>query len=421
MSTITIAPTQTLLPGLIPIRTQQQQRPPQFGGAGAGVAPPASTAAAGQRFPSTGGRVLKPLTENEVQSLPLTTGEQAVAEFIATYPQCGTREQVSRFIQLSKVAKWRGIDMQSVVRTLVIGGTIDGRVPDGATSRVAGLEFAPSTVGRRGKRQNMSFPSMLWLIAVNNCGHLDALNLGIERVMEGTYGLTVPSVPVAAVRDDPPSSDEINTALAEFFVAHPECSANRKAIYKLLNLIDEYHLSGRDLFALFRTLGLERHLPSLPATGVSRVDKMRIRQQAPPVRGKALSNNVYKMSLLWMLLSEYCGRMDAVIDELSHILSGHLEQGQLGSPGSMQDVTAAVENAPYVRRRRQRRGNSVAETIAPARMPSSALSSSSSSFSSGTAAMSSMSPLSPAASAAASSTAMGLFQPRTPFNPFRLT
>jgi len=299
-----------------------------------------------------------PLTQREVLSLPLSAGEQAVTDFIAAYPQCGTHEQIGRFIQLVKAGHWRGVDMTSVVRTLSLGGTIHGSVPSSAQSRIAGLEFQQQTAGRRGKRKNQPLPSLLWQVAVNNCGNLDDLNLGIERVLEGTYGLTVPDVPLQMPSSEPPSSVEVNQALTEFFTAHPTCSAKKGAIFQLLHLIDDHHLTGRDVFALFRTMGLEHHLPAVPSGSGYRVAGLSVNPATAPVRGHAVEKHIYKMSLLWMLLSEYCGQMDEIVAEMTNILSGHIDASRMGQPGPLSQVVETMSQLPpvqYPRRGRPRK------------------------------------------------------------------
>lgn len=321
-----------------------------------------------QRRPvATPGTMRQPattLTTREVRSLPLTGTEQAVAQFLAQYPQCGSAEEITRFIQLVKVANWRGVDIRSVLRTLDLGGTIDGSVPYSGQARVADLQFTPATEGQRGRRKEKQLPSLLWQIVLNNCGDLYDLNVGIASVLEGTYGLTVPETPPPPPSSAPPSAEEVNQGLSELFAAYPECRMNRDAIYQLLNLIDNHNLVGRDVFALFRTLGLEGHLPSVPPSSGYRVADLTVARATPPVRGEALEKQVYKESLLWMLLSEYCDQIDDIVPELNNILSGQIRANQLGQPGPLSDIATRFEEAPPQQRQTQtsRRGRRVRQS-----------------------------------------------------------
>lgn len=296
--------------------------------------------------PPQGG--VAPLTQREIRSLPLSDGEQAVATFMATHPQCGSMEQISRFMQLVKAANWRGIDITSVIRTLGLGGTVKGPAPSAARTRVGGMELTEQTMGKRGKRKDQRFPSLLWQIILNNCGDLDSLNIGIESVMQGNYGLTVPVTALAQPSTAPPSSVEVNQALTQFFTAHPECKVKQSAINQLLNMIDDHQLTGRDIFALFRTLGLEGHLPVMPTTSGYRVAGLSISPTTPPLRGQALEKQQMKMSLLWMLLSEYCGVMDEVVTELNNILSGQIEANRLRQPGPLSSSNATADTQPVM-------------------------------------------------------------------------
>jgi len=290
-------------------------------------------------------RPVAPLTINMIRSLPLNAGEQAAIQlFMKEHPDCATVEQLSRFLQLAKAARWRGVDMKSVLRTLGLGGTIHMKGKGSVSNyRVAGMEFSEETVGSRGRRKDVSLPSLLWHVATLNCRDFDALNIGIQRVMEGTYGLTVPQdIPLIAPSGAAPSSVEVNQALSEFFAAHPECQAKQKSIYQLLNLIDSHQLVAQDVYALFRTFGLERHLPSLPPSGGWRSAGLSISPATAPLRGRELERQAFKISLLWGLLSNYCGQMDSIVEEMTNILSGHISASQLGQPGPLSEVMSTM-------------------------------------------------------------------------------
>lgn len=307
---------------------------------------------------------VRPLTQNEVASLPPSAGEQAVAEFMATYPQCGSREEIYRYINLIKAANWRGIDVLSVVRTLRLGGTIHGAKINPSKSRFAKGEFSGETLGVRGKKKNIKFPSLLWEVVLNNCGELGALNDGIESIIEGEYGLIVPNVPIPDISIEPPSDAEVNNALAEFFAAHPECQVNQQDIYKFLNLIDQAHLSGVDIFSILRSMGLEGHLPTMPRSGSYRTAKMAIAQQVPAVRGRAAELQKYKNSLLWMIFSNYCADLKNIILEMEHILSGQLSAStiqQHNQRGGVQMRTSAsFGQMPFSAQQQQQQFNQFA-------------------------------------------------------------
>lgn len=268
------------------------------------------------------------LSALEVESLPLNAAEETVAYFMSEYPQCGTAEQVGRFIQLVKAANWKGIDLTHVVRAMYLDGTLTPSTLNPlAGSRVGGMDLSPDVKGKRGKRGAKSLPSLLWEIAHANCGNLDMLNRGIEEVLDHTFGLNVPQgVTVVPPSSEPPSAVEVNAALTDFFLAHPSCSTQPKksAINQLLNLIDQHHLNGTDISALFSVLGLENVIKKPRSLGTAtRYDRGSIAQQTAPRRGRMLEQNVLKMSLLWKILSEYCDQLEEVLPYFINILATH--------------------------------------------------------------------------------------------------
>lgn len=288
----------------------------------------------------------------EQQQLALNEGDAAIVRFIASHPQCqNSQRDIARFLQLILGAKLRGVDVTSILRTY--GLMVNDKKVNPTKFRVGrtkgdpNLAFDSAVAGSRGKAQSTPLPSLLWSIADKNCTNLAQLNAQIEAVLQGNFGVNTANIPLPALSKEAPASAQVNQALALFFEAHPECSANRASINELLNLIDSHHLTGRELYALFRVFYIEHLIGSqkrggrVPTLSDTRYSKGAIALNIETKPRKTTSKSVMKRSLLWALLERYCGQIDGIINQMNSILRNHVAARQRGEKRTELSVRAA--------------------------------------------------------------------------------
>jgi hypothetical protein len=260
---------------------------------------------------------------------PLTAETDAIAQFLNTNQQCELSEQdIKTFIDISRRLVGTGINLTAMARTAYLADLIDEDIYSGI-GRVADMAFSPETSGTKPETIENIEPSLLWAISTRACKNLPQLNVALQEMLDGDFGvgLNMP-LPSTEYQGTEEEKAQINVALGYFFSTHPKCARYqnliRPKIIQFLNLVDNKNLRGVDLFSLIRTLGIEGYIrPMLRKRGY-RVADMTL---SPATRGiEEQTKNVIKYGLLWYLLSTYCLQMDTIVQWMTNVLSGAIQQ-----------------------------------------------------------------------------------------------
>lgn len=267
------------------------------------------------------------------QSFPPSMTQEILSQFLAANPQrCEgtTVDDLANFFSIVNMARFSGIDLKSVLITLEAAGLIPP-VQGMAMTRVDRMNFARETTGIRGKSKDVKLPSLMYSLLYHNCGSIRTINDVLARVHFKQN--LIPTVAGKELMSRLPAqtlSQVENQVLMDFLKDHPKCQTQEESIRKLLALIDANRgiLSGTNVTALVRLLGIQGRLPMSAGTSKTVVNNLSLR---PPTANTGKS---VKQTLLWSILDGNCERADVLLSQLASLVAEARAKNTLPRPSS---------------------------------------------------------------------------------------
>lgn len=239
--------------------------------------------------------------------------DEEIKNFLAAHPAsaCTSEEKIHEFLSNVHQSKVTGVDLKHIMGFLYA----EGKTTAKPNNRVADMMFSNRLI-KVGEKN--SFVTLLWRIVETNCSAIDAINIELRKIIEKQSGKKGYKVAALSRKRTAADKTRANRGLATFISKRPQCFTNRDKIEQFLELIDNNpDITGKKLKEMIVELNLEGKLLT-KMKGTYRVDNLSLREKT---KGRtAITKTEFKHSLVWLILSTYCDKMDVIIDKITATL-----------------------------------------------------------------------------------------------------